>query len=252
METNQDVTQKSKVKKIVFFSLSTLVLGTLTLFGIKKLKQSKTKTNENNQANSNVDIKKPLQVNSNNPARPSLPPVRGNDAFPLTVGSKGSKVRILQEFLIRTYGAGLLPKYGADGDFGSELAAALRAKGYGVPLQESEFKTITEEKKPSVLALFDPPALAKGIYAAIRIQDYNSAITLLKAIGNTTNYSLVSESFKQYYIGGVRQTLVNGMLNVFFEKSQKENTQKVFAAMGLKYDGTKWSLSGIYAKTRIY
>ena len=76
-------------------------------------------------------------------------------------------------------------------------------------------------------------------------KDYNSAITLLKAITNTTNYSLISEKFKNYRLnGGVRQTLVTALFKSFPEKSQKENTKQVFLKMGLKYNeaSDKWSI----------
>jgi hypothetical protein len=85
-------------------------------------------------------------------------------------------------------------------------------------------------------------SIAKAIYDAIIAKDYTSSITLLKGIKSTTDYSLVSEQLKTYRINGVRQTLVNAMLNAFTESSQKLGIQEVFKSMGLKYDGTKWSL----------
>lgn len=45
-------------------------------------------------------------------------------AFPLKKGSKGSKVWELQNAIL-SYNASLLPKYGADSDFGSETEAAV-------------------------------------------------------------------------------------------------------------------------------
>lgn len=244
MENNQGDTQKSKTKKIVLFSLGTLALGTLTFFGIKFINKSKNNTNDDtdNQESNPVDIKKSISHSTANKPHPRLPAAHANDAFPLKVGTKGNNIKILQGALLRTYGVGILPKYGADGYFGNELESALRAKGYGIPLQESEFKKITQEKKEEPLKKFDPASVAKGIYSAMFSNDYLSALTLLKSIGTGSNYILVSEKFKQYYIKGVRQTLVNGMLNVFTEKSQKENTKQVFKNMGLSYDGSKWSV----------
>jgi hypothetical protein len=51
--------------------------------------------------------------------------------FPIQAGSKGDMVKQLQNALIAAYGSEALPKYGADGDFGSETTAAL--KKYGIP-----------------------------------------------------------------------------------------------------------------------
>ncbi|MBC7510135.1 MAG: hypothetical protein H7320_15520, partial [Ferruginibacter sp.] len=42
-----------------------------------------------------------------------------------------------------------------------------------------------------------------------------------------------------------RQTLVNGMLNSFPKEEQKQAIRFEFIRMGLQYDGTKWSLSGL-------
>jgi len=60
-----------------------------------------------------------------------------------------------------------------------------------------------------------------------------------------TNYSLVSEKLKDYRIGGVRQTLVNALLNTFKDNTQKLKLTDAFKKIGLKYNGSKWSLSGI-------
>lgn len=249
MENTQVNTDKSKAKKVVLLSLGTLTLSVLTFLGIKSIKKSKTKNNDDtNQTPDPADLKVPVQSRSNRPANPRLPSGSNGAAFPIRLGAKGDKVVALQYALIRTYGSGIFPKYGADGIFGSELEGFLRAKGYKIPLSEEEFKKITQTKTQTpAISLFDPAAIAKGIFNAITTKDFKSAITLLKAIGNTNNYRLVSEKFQQYRIGGgVRQTLVNGMLRAFSEKSQKEETQSVFLKMGLKFNAAtgQWSLSG--------
>jgi peptidoglycan hydrolase-like protein with peptidoglycan-binding domain len=249
MENNQVDTQKSKTKKVVLYGLGTLALGTLAFFGIKHF--IKPKNNETtDQTDNETDTEKTVQTPAYNKPRTSLPTANVSDAFPLRLGSKGDKVRSLQQALIRAYGAGILAKFGADGQFGKELQSALRSKGYGVPLSESDYNKITAKKEeaqtpPPPLVTFDPAAIAKAIYNAILIKDFNTTITLLKAIKNTTDYSLVSEQLKNNYrIAGVRQTLVNASLNTFTESSQKLKVQEAFKNMGLKYDGTKWSLRG--------
>jgi peptidoglycan hydrolase-like protein with peptidoglycan-binding domain len=257
IQNNQEASaKKSRAKKVVLFGLGTLALGTLAFFGFKHFKKTKNENNdETDQTNDDLDSKTTVQNPPRNKPRTSLPSPGIGDAFPLRFGSKGDKVRLLQQALIRTYGAGILKKFGADGDFGSELQSALRTKGYGVPLSESEYNKITGKKEeeqipPPPLLAFDPAAIAKAIYAAIIGKDFNTTITLLKAIKNTTDYSLVSEQLKNNYrIAGVRQTLVNASLNTFTESSQKTKVQEAFKNMGLKYDGTKWSLSGFRNNT---
>ncbi len=249
MENTQVNKDKSKAKKVVLLSLGTLTVSVLTFLGIKSIKKSKTKNNDDtNQTSDPADLKVPVQSNTHRPANPRLPSGGAGAAFPLRLGAKGDKIIALQHALIRTYGSGIFPKYGADGIFGSELQSVLQSKGYRVPLSEEEFKKITQTKtQEAAISLFDPAAIAKGIFNAITAKDFKSAITLLKAIGNTNNYRLVSEKFQQYRIGGgVRQTLVNGMLRAFSEKSQKAETQTVFLKMGLRFNAAtgQWSLSG--------
>lgn len=247
-----DNTKKKKTKRVILFGLGTLALGTLAFFGIKHFKKSKNANNDQtDQTNDIVDSKASFQTPANPKPRPSVPAAGNSDAFPLRIGSKGDKVRSLQQALIRTYGAGILPKYGADGMLGKEVQSALRSKGYGIPLSETDYNKITGQKEeaqqttPPPLVTFDPSAIAKGIYVAITAKDFNATITLLKAIKNTTDYSLVSEQLKNNYrVAGVRQTLVNAALSTFTESSQKLKIQDAFKKMGLKYDGSKWSLSG--------
>jgi hypothetical protein len=246
-KNNQEAAaKKSRAKKVVLFGLGTLALGTLAFFGFKHFKN---KNNDETEQIDDMDSKTPVQTPTYNKPRTGLPSPGIGDAFPLRIGSKGDKVRSLQQALIRTYGTSILARFGADGHFGTELQTALRSKGYGVPLQEAEFKKIVEEKKEETpvppLKTFDPIAIAKGIYTAIIVKDFNATITLLKAIRSTTDYSLVSEQLKNSYrIAGVRQTLVNAALSTFAESSQKLKIQEAFKNMGLKYDGSKWTLNG--------
>ncbi len=247
MENTVEQNQKSKTKKVILFSLGTLALGGLTFLGIKLFTKPKTTTNDEDlEKNSELDIKETHPTNPKSLVHSTVPPVYVAPSFPLKVGARGDNILRLQRALIKSYGTAILKKYGADGQFGSELATALRSKGYEIPLTESDYSKITQEKQegiaPPPLVTFNPSSIAKAIYDAIIIKDYTSSITLLKGIKSTTDYGLVSEQLKTYRINGVRQTLVNAMLNAFTESSQKLGIQEVFKSMGLKYDGTKWSL----------
>ena len=48
--------------------------------------------------------------------------------FPLQKGSKGDCVKQLQQALINAFGKAVLPKYGADKDWGSETDKAVKEK----------------------------------------------------------------------------------------------------------------------------
>lgn len=70
--------------------------------------------------------------------------------FPIKKGSKGDKVLNLQKQLIAAYGASVLPKYGADGDWGSEMDAAMKAKvGVIVINSQSQYDSIVKSIKDS-------------------------------------------------------------------------------------------------------
>ena len=62
-----------------------------------------------------------------------------NSTYPLKEGSKGALVKQMQTALIKKYGKGILPKYGADGWFGKETTAALKSKGLKTNIDLTEF-----------------------------------------------------------------------------------------------------------------
>lgn len=244
MENQEQNIQKSKTKKVVLYSIGTLALGTLTFLGVKLFTKTKTTNDDDLKEPTDVDNKSTTQNYSKPVVHSALPPVHASATFPLRLGNKGDRVLQLQRAFITTYGAGILKKFGADGHFGKELESALRSKGYNIPLSESDFKKITQEKQtpPPPLEIFNPIAVAKAINDSIKAKDYSTSITLLKGIKNTTDYSLVSEQLKNYRINGVRQTLVNAMLTTYTESYQKLNIQEAFKKMGLKYANNKWSI----------
>ena len=167
----------------------------------------------------------------------------GGSDFPLKKGSKGELVRQMQQALIDKYGSGILPKYGADGDFGSETLNALKKKGYPTIISETTFNVLVQgggggSSKASA------SSLAQKLYDAATAKNLTSVLSLLKKIGSKDEYQQVSNSFMDHRLHGVRQTLVNGLLNSFASEDQKEKIRMEFIRMGLQYDGSKWSLSG--------
>ena len=172
----------------------------------------------------------------------SSSPVANNPAatgFPLKKGSKGNNVRLLQQALINKYGKSILPKYGSDGDFGSETLAALKKAGLPDTINESTFNVLTQGSKP------DSAEIGKPLYDAAAAKNYSKALSLLKQMQSVDDYTKANEVFKQYRLGAVRQTIVNGLLNTFTSTTQKEAIRMEFLRMGLQYDGRKWSLSGL-------
>jgi hypothetical protein len=63
------------------------------------------------------------------------------------------------------------------------------------------------------------------------------------------DYTSANEVFKKDRINGVRQTIVNGLLNIFTTDTQKQQIKFEFLRIGLQFDGNKWSLSGFDGKS---
>lgn len=165
---------------------------------------------------------------------------KATSSFPLKKGHKNEFVKNLQLALISKYGASILPKYGADGDFGSETVAALAKAGLPATIDESTYYVVVQGNASVV----DNNALANKFLTAAVSGNFNTVLALLKQLKNKEDYKQVSEIFVQYRLRGVRQTLVNGLLNSFTNEKQKEQIRYEFIRMGLKYDGKQWSLDG--------
>jgi peptidoglycan hydrolase-like protein with peptidoglycan-binding domain len=240
--------RKARKKKIIITTLAVGAAGIVGYFGWQYFKKKKGATHDDlDSIISNMN--QPIVTT---PVLPSIKPraktkttytntatAERNDDFPLSKGSKGENVRRLQEALITKYGKQTLPKYGADGDFGSEMIAALKKLGLPATITESTLNVIAQG------TTVNPATIGKELYSAANAKDYAKAISLLKKMRNTDDYTAASNVFKQDRINGVRQTLVNGLLNVFSTDAQKQAIKFEFLRMGLQFDGSKWSLSGL-------
>lgn len=232
--TGDETPKKSNGKKWLLIGLGVAATGALSYFGWQYWKKKKEESNE--AENDAPDF--PSQNTSSYTPKPKSAPPR-NDDFPLKKGSKGANVKALQQYLLSKLGASALGKSGADGDFGTKTEDALKKAGLSTVIDETTFNVLTKGSSP------DPSSTATQLYTAAVKKDFTKVISLLKTIRNTSEYSTVSEVFKNYRINGVRQTLVNGMLSSFSDEKQKQAIRLAFSNMGLKYDGSKWSLSGI-------
>lgn len=191
----------------------------------------------------------PDNTNSNRTATRS-----SRTGFPLKRGSKGDLVRNVQQALISKYGVNILPRFGADGIWGSELENALISKGLPTTISADNFTQIVVSSPDSDSGgqpkkkKFRPELLAKSLRIAILDDDFDQALRSLSKIFTVKGYQKVNEEFKTKRIGGVRKTIVNGLLTKFSKPTEKKKLNSHFSRMGLKFDGRKWSLSGVRAR----
>lgn len=254
--------KKQQKKKIVLTTLAVGAAGILGYFGwqyYKKKKKDKTDAEPviNFKRKEETDpITVPIKVDTpiyrpviKTKPKPKVKPIYQNpyidtepvskDGFPLSRGSRGDKVKALQEVLIAKYGKQILPRYGADGDFGSEMAAALKKLKMPATISESTYNVLVQGHEAVTTSM------AKQIFTAASKNDFNATVKLLKQLRTKDDYKQTSEEFKNYRLnGGVRQTLVNGLLNTFTKDEQKQAIRFEFLRMGLQFDGKKWSLDG--------
>jgi hypothetical protein len=244
-QTKPSDTKKAGGKKWLLLGLSVAATGALSYFGFRYWKKNKQAND-----NTNNDVPESNQESQSTYSPPKTKPktltvASAKDTFPLQKGSKGANVKVLQDALITKYGKAILPKYGADSDFGSEMITALKKVGLPETINETTFNLLVKGSSP------DHSNVAKDLYNAAISKDFNKALGLLKTLRNAEDYKTVSNTFVNYRIGGVRQTLVNGMLNSFSDTKQKDTIRLAFSNMGLKYDGNKWSLSGIDNESKL-
>lgn len=236
---------KSTGKKIIIIGFSVIAIGAASYFGYEHFKKKKEEkqSSDNGDDGADLDVAPPTKSSFSIPSAPSAP--ARNDDFPLKSGSKGAKVKQVQQVLLAKLGATILGRSGADGDFGAKTEAALIKAGYPTSIDESNFNVITQSDAPSAPA-FDADVAANQLYTAASKKDFSGTIKSLQTLSSKDDYKSVSESFKSNYrINGVHQTLVNGILGSFTDVKQKQAIRLQFTRMGLNYDGKKWSLSGL-------
>ncbi len=247
--------KKKQTKKIIIASIAVGAAGILGYFSWQYLKKRKTAGKNTDLddvlkttvATSNVYNRAPVYSPKpkTSPKTSSYSPVYTNNAlvadkneFPLKKGSRGTNVKLLQEALMAKHGKAILPRFGADGDFGVETVNALKKAGLPATINESTFNVLTQSVKVNTVNI------GKDLYAAATSNNYNKALSILKQMQTTEEYAAANAQFKTNRINGVRQTIVNGLLNVFTTPAQKEAIKFEFLRMGLQFDGNKWSLSG--------
>jgi peptidoglycan hydrolase-like protein with peptidoglycan-binding domain len=237
--------KKGNAGKIVLISIGVIGLGAAGLFAMSKLRQKPTEVLDNSEME---DFTSPKPLPKTSIASHTNTSGTTNTGFPIKRGSKGEKVRAIQQVLASK---GLLAASDVIGQYGPKTEAALIKAGFPTAIDEKAFNAITGKTTvpttapPSLPPPIDHSKFAQALYASAISKNFSAAMSVLKLMKTTGDYSAVSEKFKTYFIGGVRKTLVNGMLDAFTSIDQKAQIKQAFLNMGLKYDGSKFSLSGL-------
>lgn len=181
--------------------------------------------------------------------------------FPLKYGSKGTLVRDIQTVLNKRYKAGI----DVDGDWKGQTETALKkfnlptsfdSQGYAkfISGSTSVKKDSDKSSKGKSNEYVSSKTIAKKLHDSISKDNVIQAIAALKLIKNKTKYNSVNDEFKKtkymtFSDGYVSRTIVNAVLDKFGSAEYKKKLNAEFYRIGLKYDGSKWSLSGLIAGT---
>ncbi|MBL4862074.1 MAG: hypothetical protein JKY09_03535 [Crocinitomicaceae bacterium] len=172
-------------------------------------------------------------------------------SFPLKKWSQGILVKNLQNVLIKKYGEAVLPRFGADGQWGTELQNALVSKGLPTVIGQAEYTKLISTNGESGASSssnsnnFNASKIADHLHTAIEVHDFDKVRRVFGYIHTVKGYKSVNYYFKNKRINGVRKTLVNALLSEFTSNWGKKILNGHFHRIGLKFDGTKWSLSGL-------
>jgi hypothetical protein len=244
--TNSQIDNSGKKKKLILIGIGVVVTGVAGYFGYdywQKRKAAQDDAGDSADALPPPPDKKAFHSTLTKGSGSGLNPQ--SDEFPLKKGSKGSKVKMLQRALIAKFGKSLLPKYGADGDFGNEMVSGLKRAGLPSEVDQSTYDSLVSGAGVSSGSSIDAAAIGKILADAAVAGDVSRMLPSLQKMSSTDDYTAVNREFENYNIQGVRKTLVNGLLSALSDENQKQQVRLEFSRMGLKYNGNKWSLSGI-------
>jgi hypothetical protein len=161
---------------VIVALISVLVLGVAGYFvwkGVKTSKQQKKDVGDNKQegeATQGQSEEKPkpsfLEAIFGNLKSGAIKPTQSNISgftFPIKKGQKGANVKKLQLLLLQ-YDKNILPKYGADKDFGTETENALiKIIGKGIVESDDDINMIKAKGIQRGLTAFMNPLAPLGI-----------------------------------------------------------------------------------------
>lgn len=258
MEQHKSDKGKNKSHKKTYVVLG-ITLGALSLAGLgywyfkgRKGASVEDKDNDLFHQAANESSESSASSTSSYVPKTNTPKTISSSGFPIKYNSKGELVKQIQNELIKKYGVQILPKYGADGHYGKELEAALTSKGFAKVIDITEYNkilalnsTTTPAANPASTTTDTKIDIAKNIWLYASTKNLTKLLEQLKRIKTVEEYTGVNELFKTIRLNGIRQTIVNGTLSSFSDDTSKQIIRAEFLRMGLKYDGAKWSLSGI-------
>jgi peptidoglycan hydrolase-like protein with peptidoglycan-binding domain len=251
---------ESKTKKYLLWGLGAVAVATGGFFLFKHLQERKEEkaTEDLKDAISDPDSDLPESHGSASTVRqPSKPTIYNQ--FPLKYGSKGTLVRDIQTVLNKRYKAGI----DVDGDWQGQTEAALKkfklptsfdSQAYAKLIAGSPKAEDKKSEKHKATVYVSPKSIAKKLHESIDKDNIFQALAALKQIKNKSNYNSVNEEFKKeknwtFSDGYVSRTVVNAVLDQFGSSEYKKKINDQFYRIGLKFDGKKWSLSGLIAGT---
>lgn len=264
--------QKSNTKKYILIGVGVVAAGVGGYLLYRHLKAKKDENDvaeftdavENGSFKPNVDPLPSPPKTSYSPAS-SKPAVVYNQ-FPLKYGSKGTTVRDLQTALNKKYGT----KIDVDGDWRNQTETALKAKGMPTVIDSETYAKIilgtfkvggSAPTKPAATGSQpSAAAISKLLHTAISKDDIYGAISALKKISNISRYKSVNTEFQKTKIWGydymlgpkpVSKTIVTALHDAFSSEEYRKKINTELFRIGLKYNGSKWSLSGVSHLQRI-
>lgn len=165
-----------------------------------------------------------------------------NDSFPLKRGSRGARVRQLQQALVDRHGIDMSSYGGVDGQFGPGTASALIKAGYDEVVYENTFNAIVGGS--TLVSSSSAMTQAKSLYAAAREKNVAGVINALKALKSTGDYAAVNSYYKDLF----GRTIVTDLLDYAFpyDETARNSAKTEFLRMGLKVNASGiWSLQGL-------
>ncbi|CAN5728909.1 hypothetical protein BH11BAC7_BH11BAC7_21290 [soil metagenome] len=219
-------------------------------------------------------------------ATPTVINNAGSSGFPLRKGSKGEYVRNLQNAIIKYFpDKNPLPKYGADGDWGSEVQTFLEKEGLLTNIDSTIYTDYitgnfrkdgsgtksnpetTTASKPSIIKDLVKSVIPSYITdSSVRVgwqlwdtskaKNLKATLALLQQLRSTTNYTSASSGFqyRPWELPFRKFTLVSGLFASFTSPSDKNVIRKELRRMGLKETivdsdpityDSTWSLAGL-------
>lgn len=246
--------------KYVLIGLGVVALGAGGYFLYKKLKDEESKASD--------DFKDAVIEESKNDYNPPVKPYKApkgykpkpaNASLPFKKYAKGTLVKDVQTALIKQYGGGILPKYGADGYYGNELEKALISKGLPTTIDQNTYGKLLKgsstspspkkddkktSKKPNTPWVSEA-SIADLLYSGVMQSNIDTVLRGLWKIKNVNHYIKVNEKFKDMRIDGVRKTIPTALADAFmFDPNRKKYRAQLYR-IGLKWKEDQWALAGL-------